>query len=221
MSLSSPPPVASVSATSEQVTPYGRPVRRRIAVPLILSIGLVLAGVAFALHDRVVYFRVDSDSMQPTLSVGTRVAIEPGLRPRVGEIVVFHPPRGAIPATPICGMAGQGAGSVAPCGLPTVGSSRAIFIKRIVAGPGDSVRLEDGRAVVNGVLRTEPFAAACNAQNCTFPTAVRVPAGDYYMLGDNRGASDDSRFWGPVPASSILGVLVSCAPLQTDCQPRG
>lgn len=199
--------------------PYGRPVRRRIAVPLVLSIGLVLAGVAFALHDQIVYYRVGSDSMQPTLTVGSRVAIEPGLRPVVGEIVVFHPPRGALPATPVCGVAGEGAGFPQPCGVSTTGSSTAIFIKRIVAGPGDTVRLQNGHAVVNGVTSSEPFVGSCGGENCTFPTAVRVPAGDYYLLGDNRGGSDDSRFWGPVPESSIIGVLVSCQPLQTDCQP--
>ena len=41
--------------------------------------------------------------------------------------------------------------------------------------------------------------------SCTFPKTITVPAGDYYMMGDNRGNSDDSRYWGPVPQSSIIG----------------
>jgi signal peptidase I len=202
------------------VLPFGRPVRRRIAVPLLLVAGVVAVGLLAILHDRVVYYRVDSGSMQPTLPVGTRVAVEPGLPPRVGEIVVFHAPAGAIPATPVCAEPGQGAGFSQPCGLATPGSSRVIFIKRVVAGPGDSVLIRAGHAVVNGVTSSEPFAAACDGPDCNFPTPIRVPAGQYYVLGDNRAGSDDSRFWGPVPASSIVGVLVSCGPLQTACQPR-
>jgi signal peptidase I len=200
--------------------PFGRPVRRRIAVPLLLAIGVVLVALLALLHDRVVYYRVDSGSMQPTLPIGTRVAVEPGLTPQIGEIVVFHAPVGAVPATPICAARAQGAGFSQPCGLATPGSSRVIFIKRVVAGPGDSVQIRAGHAVINGVTRSEPFVASCGGPDCDFPTPVRVPAGQYYVLGDNRVGSDDSRFWGPVPASSIVGVLVSCEPLQTACQPR-
>jgi signal peptidase I len=195
-------------------------VRRRIAVPLLLVIGFALALVLVVWHDRVMYYRVDSGSMQPTLPIGSRIAVEPGLAPRVGEIIAFRAPSGAIPATPVCGAPEQGAGFTVPCGLAAPGSSRAIFIKRIVAGPGDVILIRDGRAVVNGVASAEPFAAHCDSSNCNFPTPVRVPAGHYYVLGDDRAISDDSRFWGPVPASSIVGVLVTCGPLQTACQPR-
>ena len=45
--------------------------------------------------------------------------------------------------------------------------------------------------------------------NCTFPKTITVPAGDYYMMGDNRGDLDDSRFWGPVPQKWIIGVAFS------------
>jgi signal peptidase I len=192
-----------------------------VAVPVLLLAGVLLAGLLAILHDQIVYFRVDSGSMAPTLPIGTRVSVEPGLTPKVGEIVVFHAPVGATPATPICAAAGEGTGFLQPCGVSTPGVSRTIFIKRIVAGPGDVVLLRNGHAVVNGIARHEPFAAACGGSDCNFPTPIRVPAGQYYVLGDNRAGSDDSRFWGPVPASSIVGVLVSCAPLQTACQPRG
>jgi signal peptidase I len=186
----------------------------------MMAIGAALAGALVLLHDQVVYYRVDSGSMQPTLPIGSRVAVEPGLLPSVGEIIAFRAPVDAIPTTPVCGTPGQGAGFPQPCGLATPGSSRVIFIKRIVAGPGDFVLIRAGRAVVNGVTSIEPFAAPCYGPDCNFPTPVRVPAGQYYVLGDDRGTSDDSRFWGPVPASSIVGVLVSCQALQTACQPR-
>jgi signal peptidase I len=44
-----------------------------------------------------------------------------------------------------------------------------------------------------------------------------VPAGEYYVLGDNRGSSDDSRFWGPVPGTWIIGTVVHCSLLDTIC----
>jgi signal peptidase I len=200
--------------------PYGRTVRRRVAVPLALALGLAVAITLAVLHDRVVYYRVDSGSMQPTLPVGARVAVEPGLKPTVGDIVVFRAPHGALPAIPVCGASGEGAGFPQPCGLATPGSSRVDFVKRIVAGPGDRVLIRAGRAVVNGVTRNEPYVSPCESTGCNFSLPVRVPSGQFYVLGDNRGASDDSRFWGPVPASSIIGVLVSCGPLQTACQPQ-
>ncbi len=190
-------------------------------MPLLLIISTLLVGLLVILHDDVVYYRVDSGSMLPTLPIGVRVAIEPGLTPRVGEIVVFHAPAGAVPDTPVCGTPGQGTGFSQPCGISTPQTSRMSFIKRIVAGPGDLVLIRDGYAVVNGRTRPESFNAMCGGPECNFPTPVRVPAGQYYVLGDDRAGSDDSRFWGPVPASSIVGVLVSCGPLQTACQPQG
>jgi signal peptidase I len=219
--LSTPPPQAARPVPgADAALPYGRPVRRRIAVPLLLVTGIVIATTLAILHRGVVYYRVDSGSMQPTLPIGTRVAVERGLPVRVGEIVVFHAPAGAIPATPVCGAPGEGAGFSQPCGQATPGSSRVIFIKRIVAGPGEEVLIRSGHAVVDGIGSAEPFAAACDGPDCNFPSPVRVPAAHYYVLGDNRAGSDDSRFWGPIPASSIVGVLVSCGPLQTACQPR-
>lgn len=189
-------------------------------VPLLLVVGLVLGAALAVLHDHVVYYRVDSGSMEPTLPIGSRVAVEPGQPLKVGEMVAFRAPTGAVPASPVCANPGQGEGFQQPCGLATGGSSRTIFVKRIVAGPGTTVAIRNGHAVVNGVLDAEPFAATCGSESCEFPTPVSVPAGDYYVLGDNRGSSDDSRFWGPVPASSIIGVLVACGPLQTSCHPR-
>src|SRR5579862_943974 len=220
MSASASPPGSERLAPMAYGLAYGRPVRRRLALPLSLLAGLALVVALLILHDPVVYYRVDSGSMRPTLPIGSRVAVEPGLAPRVGEMIAFHAPAGAVPNTPVCGASEEGAGFTQPCGLATPASSRVVFIKRIVAGPGASVLIRAGQAVVNGVTQPEPFAAGCDGTDCNFPTPIRVPRGDYYVLGDNRAASDDSRFWGPIPAASIIGVLVTCRPLQTACQPR-
>jgi len=93
--------------------------------------------------------------------------------------------------------------------MPTPTVSRETFIKRIVAGPGDTLQIRDGRAVRNGQQEAEPYIAACGSDpTCNYPTSIKIPAGDYFVLGDNRGGSDDSRFWGPVPRKSIIGKVV-------------
>jgi signal peptidase I len=155
-------------------------------------------------------YRVPSGAMEPTLRIGERVEVDTGAygsaNPKPGEIVVFHPPTVAEQGTLACGNANEGAGHAQACGVPTPPPSRFTFIKRVVAGPGDRIAIVDGHAIRNGVRETEPYIRPCGgAPECSFPKPVVVPAGDYFMLGDNRGASDDSRFWGPVPKTWILG----------------
>jgi signal peptidase I len=63
-----------------------------------------------------------------------------------------------------------------------------------------------GIVVRNGVAEHEPYIAQCGAsQECNFPTPVQIPRGEWFVLGDDRGASNDSRNWGPIPASWIVG----------------
>jgi len=66
--------------------------------------------------------------------------------------------------------------------------------------------------VRNGRALYEPFAHSC-ADFCDFPRPITVPSGSYYALGDNRGASFDSRFWGPVPRKAVLARVDDCAPV--------
>jgi signal peptidase I len=145
--------------------------------------------------------------MEPTLDVGQRVLVNRFLYhftdPSIGDIVVFHPPAGADSGTE-CGAPHS---PEQPCPRPTKAESSQNFIKRIVAGPGDTVSIRDGHPVVNGVEKTdEPYINPCGGGSaCNLPKPITVPPGDYFMMGDNRGASDDSRFWGPVPRSWIIG----------------
>jgi signal peptidase I len=161
-------------------------------------------------------FRVPSGSMEPTLRVGARIVVVPRA-PKVGEIVVFHAPADA--ERQLCGS-GPAAHTVrlggAPCDEAEHGESSVTFVKRIVAGPGDEVSIADGHVVRNGVREPEPYVKACEpgVPQCNFPKAVRVPPGQWFMLGDNRGESDDSRFWGPVPSSWIVGTAIGCVSLK-------
>jgi signal peptidase I len=159
--------------------------------------------------------------MEPTFAVGQRLGVETSLRsPRVGDVVVFHPPAGARAKDPVCGSGFQGSGSSQPCDVPVSQKSGSVFVKRVVAGPGDLIAIEDGHVVRNGVRENEPYIAPCGLGSaCTFPAAVRVPPDEYYVLGDNRGVSDDSRFWGPVPGAWIIGTVVRCSLLDTVCHP--
>ena len=146
--------------------------------------------------------------MEPTLDVGQRVLVNRFIYhfndPAIGDIVVFHPPAGADNGTE-CGV--HAAAAAKPCPQPTEGESSQNFIKRIVAGPGDTLSVNDGHPVVNGVEKTdEPYTSPCgSAAACNLPKPITIPPDHYFMMGDNRGASDDSRFWGPVPRGWIIG----------------
>jgi signal peptidase I len=181
------------------------------AVELVGIVVLALL-LAFLIQLLVVKtYRIPSGSMEPTLDIGQRVLVNRiGTHfgdPKVGDIVVFHPPSGAD-NTPlgICAAQGEGAGTSRPCSVATPGTSNQTFIKRVVGVGGDTIAIRDGHVIRNGRPTREPFIAPCPPEAmCDFPTAVTVPKGDFYMLGDNRGNSDDSRFWGPVTKNQVIG----------------
>jgi signal peptidase I len=144
--------------------------------------------------------------MEPTLDVGQRVLVNRFLYhfkdPQTGDIVVFHPPKGADET--VCGVVRKDGEA---CPKPTPEASSQNFIKRIVAGPGDTLSIKEGHPVVNGVeKKDEPYINPCPTDpECNLPKKITIPPDMYFMMGDNRGASDDSRFWGPVPRSWIIG----------------
>jgi signal peptidase I len=151
-------------------------------------------------------FRIPSGAMEPTLPIGDAVYVVSGAAPMIGDIVVFHPPAGA--ADQVCGDAHYRATEVCP--KPTrQDATNTNYIKRVVAGPGDTIAIRNGHVILNGKLQKEPFAnfAGCGGgtPDCNYPKPLTVPPGYYFMLGDNRDMSDDSRFWGPVPRLWIEG----------------
>jgi signal peptidase I len=179
-------------------------------VELIATIA-VAVGVAFLIQAFVVKpYRIPSGSMEPTLHIGQRIlAYRLATHPGVGDIVVFHPPGGADPQPAICGNSNQGGTSGQACDAPTRTASSQTFIKRVVGVAGDHLRIVNGHVYRNGAREPDAYIAPCDAQaggqGCNFRKTIVVPAGDYYMMGDNRGESDDSRYWGPVPQKWIIG----------------
>jgi signal peptidase I len=168
-----------------------------------VALGLALAIQAFLVKP----YRIPSESMVPTLAVGQRVLVNRiGTHfgdPHVGDIIVFHPPAGAE-------QGNQCGGGTPPPGQVCMHESRTDasvnFIKRVVAAPGDRIAIVDGHVILNGKRQKEPFTEPCSGgEGCNFPRTVTVPAGHWFMMGDNRGSSDDSRFWGPVPKKWIIG----------------
>jgi signal peptidase I len=140
--------------------------------------------------------------------VGQRVLVNRlshrlGSNPQVGDIITFHPPAGADETPPRCGA--QQAQDQ-PCPAPTPERSKQTFIKRVVGVAGDRISVRNGHVVRNGQLQREPFINQCaGGQGCDLPRTITVPRGYVFCMGDNRGASDDSRFWGPVPTGWVIG----------------
>ena len=176
---------------------HGKPSEKSAAGSLVelvvivaVALGLALGIQAFLIKP----YQIPSESMVPTLVVGQRV-----------------PPASATGDQP--GFSGEDSqcgaepAEGAPCARPVSRRSKDNFIKRVVAGPGDTLAVVDGHVVRNGKRQTERFIQErCDSGVAAdFPKAIRIPAGHWFMMGDNRECSEDSRFWGPVPEKWIIG----------------
>ena len=179
---------------------------------LILIVAVAL-GLALAIQAVLVKpYRIPSESMVPTLEIGQRVLVNrlghSFTKPEVGDVVVFHPPVGADAAQ--CGASlhkDPTTGEVDQvCTRATPRKADSNFIKRVVAGPGDTIAVRGGNVILNGKRQKEDFIEPCGGGDvCDLPREFRVPADHYFMMGDNRGSSDDSRYWGPIPREWIIG----------------
>ena len=172
-----------------------------------IALGLALTIQAFLVKP----FRIPSESMVPTLEVSQRVLVDRVSfrfsEPHRGDVVVFKPPSGAEAAGADLGACGQ---EPLPrdqaCPRPTAEQADANFIKRVVGTPGDRLKILGGRVYLNGRLQSEPFAQPdSECPICNLPREITVPPGHFFMMGDNRGQSADSREWGPVPEEWIIG----------------
>jgi signal peptidase I len=187
-----------------------------LVVIIAVALGLALGIQAFIVKP----YRIPSGSMEPTLSIGQRVLVNRiGMNfsePHVGEIAVFHPPEGAEqeecgPSPHVIKLGGSA------CSEPVPKQDSSVnFIKRIIAGPGDEIYIKEGHvyrkaAGTSGFVREkDSYIRECGVSpECNFPNPIKIPAGHWFMMGDNRGESDDSRFWGPVPTGWIIGGAIA------------
>jgi signal peptidase I len=153
-----------------------------LALVLFLGINLISARV-----------RVEGFSMLPTLDNGEYVLISRlsymlGKFQR-GDIIVFRPPM--YPDAPFWQRI---------FGLP-IDDNYEDYIKRIVGLPGETVRIANGNVYINGVQLIEPYIAA----SPDYSNEWTVPAGELFVLGDNRNNSADSHAWGFLPEENVLG----------------
>jgi signal peptidase I len=182
---------------------------------LAAALFFAIAIQAFAVKPYV----IPSESMSPTLVVGQRLLVDRfshriGGDPKLGDITVFMPPPTAEFAGGQCAIAGEGPSyadgpaSRRSCSQAVPGKGAKAFVKRVVGLPGDRIAVRDGHVVRNGRRAHEPFAADCDGGAECDLEPIEIPAGHYFLMGDNRGNSDDSRYWGPVPRDQIIGRAV-------------
>jgi signal peptidase I len=180
----------------------------RALIEMLVTVAVAVAVALLVEALLVKPYKIPSGSMIPTLQIHQRVLVDRlATHPGLGDVVVFHPPRGALEAGDgICGDKDAGLGHAQPCDRPYGGESSQTYVKRVVGLPGDRLRIIDGKVVRNGVRERGSYIQPCPAVSfCRFPAVITVPAGEYYMMGDNREYSDDSRFWGPVPQAWLIG----------------
>jgi signal peptidase I len=206
-------------SASERVRPtrvqryHGKHVRRRrktrllTELPLLILTALVLAIVVKGFL--VQAFFIPSRSMEPTLDVGDRVVVNRLAyrlgSPDHGQVVVFLRPTEAKPAPspgPLSWVrraVAQGIGGTPP--------GNEDLIKRVVGLPGDIVEGRGGKLWRNGRPVAEPYLPARTFTSDFGP--VRVKSGHYCMMGDNREDSADSRYFGQVPRSALVGRAIA------------
>jgi signal peptidase I len=168
----------------------------RTVVDWVLTIAVAAAFVLVFEAEVAKPFRIPSASMETTLScakptphctgsfndrvIANRLAYRFG-SPRRGQIVVFQAPADA------CGVGGT-------------------FVKRLIGLPGDTITESDGYVSVNHHRLAEPYVKPALRDHTS--GTWHVPAGHYFFLGDDRANSCDSRTWGAVPRSSLVGPVL-------------
>jgi signal peptidase I len=173
--------------------PHGWRVTIDWLVTIVGAIAIVLAIKAWVVNP----YRIPSSSMEPTLHCA-RPGSECEARfsdrvlacrlcyrfwsPKRGDIIVFHtPPLAAVR----CGAGGT-------------------FVKRLIGLPGELWEERGGYVYINGKRLNEPYIKAARRDSRTI-APIRIAPGNYFMIGDNRASSCDSRAWGTVPHRNLVG----------------
>jgi signal peptidase I len=152
-------------------------ISRRILTTAVVGLLAALAVIQFVLTPRY----MASGSMEPTVQIGDRYLVD-----RVGPHVT-----------------GIRHGDVVEFPIPDARDRPAL--KRIIGLPGDVIECRDGKVFRDGVQLTEAYLGRDTGESLTECTAVTVPAGSLYVLGDHRLVSQDSRHWGFIAESEVTG----------------
>ena len=210
---SSPPPDQD---TAEDQLPREQPPREKEEsglgflreLPVLILVAFVIAIVIKSFVVQAFY--IPSESMQNTLLVNDRVLVSKFIYrfkdPRPGDIVVFVAPpsaTGNLPAAP-GGISGFFNSLKEGLGLP---STQRDFIKRVVAVGGQTVQVKDNALYVDNVRKNEPYLKDHNPATMGMAEygPTKVPKDQLFVMGDNRSNSDDSRMFGTITRSSVLG----------------
>ena len=184
----------------------GLPRQLRVTIDWLVTIlGAIL--IVLAIKQWVINpYRIPSSSMEPTLHcaqpdqgclasggllhgsdrvLACRICYDLWA-PKRGDIVVFNTPPSALKA---CGMGG-------------------VYVKRLIGLPGETWSERDGYVYIDGKKLNEPYVVSTERDHFSYPSQ-KIPPGRYFMMGDNRSGSCDSRKWGTVPRKNLIGKVVA------------
>lgn len=193
-----------VNDTMEMRTGTGRRWLARVAgfVWELAQTVLLTLLIFFAMRAVVQNFKVEGTSMEPTLHHNQFLIINKATYARVDGTPLerFARPDGEAGGQPIFVFGSPAHGDIVVFRFPS--QPEKDFIKRIIAVPGDTVEVKAGRVYLNGQQIVEPYIRG----SASYDSSARVvPAGQYFVLGDNRPNSSDSHVWGFVPADNLIG----------------
>jgi signal peptidase I len=174
-----------------------------VEFPLLIVVALTVAILIKTFLFQAFY--IPSSSMEDTLNINDRVLVNK-LSYRFGDIVrgdviVFDDPRGGFEQSDESLVGSAVRNVLESVGLAT---PRSEFIKRVIGLPGDTVEGIDGGVYVNGERLVEPYLKDPDSPIPPFGPVV-IPDGQLFVMGDNRAASQDSRYFGAIPEEDVVG----------------
>lgn len=187
--------------------PAGKPKKKQlpfwIELPMLIGIALIVAVVIKTFLFQA--FFIPSSSMEDTLQIDDRVLVSKVSYVigdiEQGDVIVFDDPRGGFEQPEEGALDSMMRNLLESIGLSAPQSE---FIKRVIGMPGDTVEAKDGELLVNGVVQVEPYRKQPGKLIPDFGP-ILVPQSELFVMGDNRFASQDSRYFGTIPIDTVVG----------------